>query len=198
MRTIHEIQTAFGSGIGRTLNAFAAERDRIQGAPEREYAKKVPYYVEDPDERRQHIRRAKEADVRELHSRLRREAALVLERYPDEVERRREELQETLFSGRDISTEAMTRVATATDEELERMYAAAAHSHADELARTVYAEATRRNLPDLRWRIAEEQGGVYAEWETMPSPTEVAEKVNQQRFILDQQMSPRLGANAFS
>ncbi len=197
MRTIHEIQTAFGSGIGRTLNAFAAERARIQGAPDREYDKKVPYYVEDPDERRQHIRRAKEADVRELHDRLRGEAASVLRRYPEEVERRREKLREEVFRGSGTSPETLTRVATATDEELQRMYEAASHSKVDDLARAVYAEATRRpDLSDLRFRIAEEQGGVYAEWETMPSPTEVAEKVSQQRFILDQQMSsqPSVGA----
>ncbi len=198
-KSIHEIQAAFGSGIGRTLNAFAAERARIQDAPEREYDRKVPYYVEDPDERRQHIRRAKEADVRGLHDRLRGEAASVLRRYPEEVEGRREKLREEVFRGSGAAPETLARVATATDVELERMYEAASHSGSDVLARAVYAEATRRpDLSDLRFRIAEEQGGVYAEWETIPSPAEVEEKVQRQRSVLDQHMSPRLGANAYS
>ncbi|MDP9485585.1 MAG: hypothetical protein M3Q49_07315 [Actinomycetota bacterium] len=53
------------------------------------------------------------------------------------------------------------------------------------------------DLSDLRFRIAEEQAGIYAEWETIPSPAEVEEKVQQQRSVLDQHMSPRLGANAY-
>lgn len=197
MKTIHQIKDAFGSGIARTLNTYAAERDRIQNAPAREYDRKIPGYISDPDERRTHIQRMKEADVKELAERLRREVSPVLEGYPKEVERRREELRKAIFSGQDVSAETLARVATATEEQLGQMYAAAAHSQADDLARIVYAETTRRpNLADLRLRFAEEQGGVYAEWETMPTSTEAEEKVNQQRFILDQHMSPqpRVGA----
>lgn len=189
-KSIHEIRSAFGAGIAKTLNNFAAERDRVQNAPTREYERKVPGYIQDPDERRLHIQRAKEADIQETRDRLRREASLVLERYPEEVEKRREELKREVFTAPDVYPETLARVATATDEQLERMYGAAALSEADDLTRLVYAEATRRpNLADLRLRVAEEQGGVYAEWETIPSPAEVEQKVQQQRNILDQNMS---------
>ena len=88
---------------------------------QRDSYRKIPGYISDPDERRVHIQRMKEADVKELAERLRREASPVLERYPEEVERRREELQKTIFSGQDVSAETLARVATATDEQLERM-----------------------------------------------------------------------------
>ncbi len=186
-KTMDEIKRAFGSGVAAAINRYRDDLDKISGAPDSAYQVHVPHFVADDVQRRQLIQGAKQDAAKSAAKSARERAEKALERYPQEVARRRQQLQKSIFGGMEdaASAQTLSRVASASEEELERHASAALDTGNRTLVSGVFGEAVRRDLPHLRQRVAQEAGDVYQEWEATPSDAEVLEKVREQRFILD-------------
>jgi hypothetical protein len=187
-KDMHTIRESFGNEIASGVNKFYVARDELRRQPNSEYERHFPSYIDD-ETRQVLVAQAREQDEKDLKAQAEKKLRATLERYPDEVERRRQKIREELRDLADASPEMLLRVSTASDEDLEEFTSAALATGSKKLTGIAFAEAIRRDNAPLRTRIAAEMGDVFAEWESTPSQEAVEAKVAQQHNLIQQHLS---------
>ena len=188
-RPIHEItaehQERTGKILGGLFDAYdAVRRDtQLEDSP---YLDRVP----DDQKRQMLIERRSEKAAAARRDALKAYAEQV-ERYAEAVSTRKAELRRELFGlSAPESAAVLARAAVAPEEELSAMLAVAGEVGNEELAKVVFAEASRRELGTLVGRhllAADAQTrALYGEWQAVPAE----EAVERQRASAEQVVPP--------
>jgi hypothetical protein len=179
----------FGTEVVKTVNEFHSERDAIRGKLASQYERDIPDYVSD-ETRRQLVSEARQAEEAQLRERTKEKVEATLNAYPDKVVARREELQQKIMEPlADASADMLSRLAMSFEEDLSEMMEVALSTRNKELTGMLFAEATRRDLPEIQQRIALESGGEYQEFLELPKSREDAlAKAAQQRHLVSQRL----------
>ncbi len=186
---IHEIRSNFGNTIAAALNEADAKRSEVRRRPTAEYDSAIPTYVSD-ETRRQLIDEARQADVAAVEEEAKERIEAAIRSYPEAVERRRQKLREEIMEPlADANPDLLSRLAMSFEDDLEDQLSAALMVQNRELVNAIFVEAVRRDLPALKRRIAEEQGGIYSEWVSLPDQEAAEAKASQQRFLANQHLS---------
>jgi hypothetical protein len=177
----------FGNEIVKSVNEFHNERDAIRRKPA--YQFDTPDYASD-EVKRQLINEARAEEERQLVERIRERVEATLNAYPDNVMARRQKLAEKIMEPlADASADMLSRLAMSFESDLEDMVEAALVTRNEELTGMLFAEAVRRDLPELQRRITAETGGEYQEFLKLPkNRDEALAKANLQRHLVTQSL----------
>ena len=162
----------FGTEVVTAVNEHRQKRDEIRSKPAHKFD--TPGYVSD-ETRRQLINEARAAEEKQLVKSTRQRIEAAANSYPEQVMERREKLQRRIMEPlSDASADMLSRLALSFESDLEDMLEAALATGNQELTGMLFAEATRRDLPDMQQRIAQEVGGTYEEFVSLPKSRDEA------------------------